>query len=107
MQITIDVPDSLLQDSVRNSLAATYLGTNYDSGQGKAVVREQVIRWARSQDYTPMIKELGPAIVREAVESELVMAVKAEVKRQLKAMKEKGELADLFSQDIAKFSGEK
>ncbi len=93
MIIQVELSDVVLQDSVRQAVANAYLGTNYDSGQGRAAVKEQVVRWARSQDYSTVILEMAPEIIREVVASELTAVIKVEVKRQIKVLRETGQLA--------------
>lgn len=97
MEITVQIPDSVLIKTVEAAVASAYLGQNYDSGQGKAAIKDQVADWSRKQDYTVWIEQLAPAIIREVVASELSKVIKSEVKRQVKTMQDAGELGGLFA----------
>lgn len=97
MNITVEVSEEMIRRVIEQALASAFLGTNYDNGQGKSFVKEQVVKWARGQDYTVLIRELAPAIVREVVASELAATIKVEAKKQVKLMRDSGELGGLFS----------
>lgn len=97
MNITVEVSEEMIQRTIEQALANAFLGINYDNGQGKAFIREQVVKWARAQDYTALIRELAPSVVREVVASELAAVVKVEAKKQVRLLKDSGELGGLFS----------
>lgn len=97
MEITVHISDLILIKTVESAVAAAYLGQSYDLGQGKAAIKDQVVEWARKQDYTDWIEQLAPAIIREVVASELSKVIRNEVKRQVKTMQEAGELGGLFA----------
>ena len=96
MKVTVEVPENVIYEAVHASIASAFLGTNYDSGQGRAAIKAQVVQWAQEQDYTAEIEKQAPAIVRSVVADELAKVIKTLVKREVKAMKDGGELGSLF-----------
>jgi hypothetical protein len=96
MKIEIEVPESTIRAVIEQALGNAFFGTNYDSGQGRKAISGQVIRWAQDQDYTAIIEQLAPRIVREVVADELAKAIRAVAKKEVKAMKDSGNLAGLF-----------
>lgn len=99
MQITVNVPEDVIHTAVGNAVNNAFSGTAYDRGPGQAIIREQVTAWVRGQDYTAEIERQAPAIVRSIIADELAKAVRALVKREVKAMKDNGELAGLFNME--------
>lgn len=98
MKITIDVDESMLQSVATAAVRLAYhQGDRWESsGVGTLAIRKQANAWAESQDYIEMINAIGPGIFAEAVKSALVEAIKAEAKKQVKLMRETGELGGLF-----------
>lgn len=96
MQITIEVPDEFIRNSAITALRATFTTERYDSGAGAAEIKTQVNRWAKLQDFGPIIDAMAPAIVREAIAGELAAVIAKEVKRQVKIAQQAGELAPLL-----------
>ena len=88
MEVTIEIRDDVIVDAVRESVRAAYKVDLYGStsGAGSREVVRQVNEWAKRQNYTEMIERMAPEIIRQVVANALEAAVKAEVKRQLKAL---------------------
>ncbi len=66
------------------------------SGAGAQEIARQARAWAVAQDYTEVIKAVAPAIFAETIKEVLVEAIKTEAKKQVKLMRETGELGGLF-----------
>jgi membrane carboxypeptidase/penicillin-binding protein len=98
MEITITVDESQLQSIATAAVRATFhQGDRWEgSGVGVTAIRKQANAWAESQDYTEAIKAVAPAIFAETIKEVLVEAIKTEAKKQVKLMRETGELGGLF-----------
>jgi hypothetical protein len=98
MKLTIDVDESMLQNIATAAVrAAFHQGDRWEgSGAGVVAIRKQANIWAESQDYSEVIKAVAPGIFAETVKSVLVETIRAEAKKQVKLMKETGELGGLF-----------
>ena len=98
MQITIYVDETMVASIAENAVRATFFtGDRWEGeGVGALTIRKQANQWAESQDYTAIIAEVAQAAMREAVKQAVVDAIRSDVKRTVKAMKETGELATLF-----------
>ena len=99
MQITVNVPEDVIHTAVRNAVNNAFSGTAYDRGPGQAIIRDQVTAWVRGQDYTAEIERQAPAIIHSIIADELAKAVRALVKREVKMMRDGGELAGLFNME--------
>lgn len=96
MEITVHVPDDIIAAAVIQSVRSAFSNEAYTPGVGISEVRRQVHEYVRSLDFGPLIEEFAPGIMREAIRNELAAAIKQEVKRQVKLVKDNGDLA-LFS----------
>ena len=98
MKITIDVDESMLQNIATSAIrSAFHTGDRWESsGTGALAIRKQANVWAESQNYAEVIEAVAPGIFAEAVKSALVEAIRAEAKRQVKLMRDTGELGGLF-----------
>lgn len=96
MHITVEVPLETLQKTVVDALRSSFGKEHFNSGAGAAEVQAQVNRWAKQQDFGPIIAAMAPAIVREAIAGELAAVIAKEVKRQVKIAQQAGELAPLL-----------
>ena len=96
MQIIIEVPDEFIHKAAIAALRSTFGNDRYESGAGTNEIKAQVNRWARQQDFGPIIAAMAPAIVREAIAGELAAVIAKEVKRQVKIAQQAGELAPLL-----------
>lgn len=96
MQIVIEVPEEFISNAAVTALRVTFGSGRYESGAGATEIQAQVNRWAKQQDFGPIINAMAPAIVREAIAGELATAIQKEVKRQVKIAQQAGELAPLL-----------
>ena len=98
MEITIKVDESQLQSIATSAVRAAFHQADRweSSGVGVAAIRKQANVWAESQDYTEIIKAVAPGIFAQTIKDVLVEAIRAEAKKQVKLMRETGELGGLF-----------
>ena len=98
MKITIDVDESMLHSIATSAVrAAFHQGDRWEgSGAGVLAIRKQANIWAESQDYTEAIKAVAPSIFAQTIKDVLVESIRAEAKKQVKLMRETGELGGLF-----------
>jgi len=99
MEITIKVDEQVIKAVAQNAVTSMYkVGDRYgDShGAGTQEIMRQAKAWAAAQDYADVIKAVAPGIFAETVKEVLVEAIKAEAKKQVKMMRETGELGGLF-----------
>lgn len=89
--ITVEVGAEVLSGALQEAIWAAFSFRHGEAGAGLSVIKMQADQWARGMDYTPIIQELAPDIVREAVTRTLEELVKVEVKRQVKALLATGE----------------
>lgn len=99
MEITIKVDEQLIKAAATSAVNDLYkIGQRYGDGYGAGAqeIAQQARAWAAAQDYTEAIKAVAPAIFAETVKEVLVEAIKTEAKKQVKLMRETGELGGLF-----------
>jgi hypothetical protein len=99
MEITIKIDEGLIKTAATNAANDLYkIGQRYGdaSGAGAQEIARQARAWAVAQDYTEVIKAVAPAIFAETIKEVLVEAIKTEAKKQVKLMRETGELGGLF-----------
>lgn len=99
MEITINVDEQVIKAVAQSAVTDMYkIGQRYGdaSGAGTQEIMRQAKAWAAAQDYTEAIKAVAPAIFAETIKEVLVEAIKAEAKKQVKLMRETGELGGLF-----------
>lgn len=92
MQITVEVPEHIIRSTVDAAISNAFIRTNYDTGHAVGAIKVQVLKFAQDYDYSAIIAELAPKIIREAVASELQRVIKTEVKAAVKAAKGNGKL---------------
>lgn len=101
MEITIKVDEQLIKAVAQSAVTDMYkIGQRYGdaSGAGTQEITRQAKAWAIAQDYAEMINAVAPGIFAETVKSVLVEAIRTEAKKQVKLMKETGELGGLFKE---------
>lgn len=93
-QITVTIGDEMLRDVARSAVENIFSkGSRWEpGGTGYAEVYRQVNQFARAQDYGDFIREVFPGVLSGVVRDALAEAVKAEVKKQVKVMKDTGQL---------------
>ena len=89
MNVTVEVSEELVTCALNRALLELY---QYEHGAGRKAIAEQAARWAKNQNYTDQIKEAAPVVISQVVNDELAKAVAAEVKKQVKVLKETGGL---------------
>lgn len=102
MQIVVNVDEGMILAVAQKAVQETFTpGNRWETGgAGATAIRKQVIAWAEAQNYKPMIEQVAPNVLREAVQQAVTDAVRTEVKRVVKTMKETGELTTLFDEVI-------
>lgn len=103
MEITITVDERLMRAAAEQAIAATFKlreGSYGGGGSGTNEVHRQAVEWAKAQDYTPLIKELAPRLVKEAVAQSLASAITAAVKAEIKRMRDDGELGAVITAEV-------
>lgn len=100
MQLTIDIDEAMLRNACERATAAVFnTGSDYrESGAGYDAIKAQATAWAKGQDYTPLFEALAGRIIREAVGHALRVAIEAEMKRAVKGMKDRGEIAAMVEE---------
>ena len=89
MNVTVEVTEELVANTVNRILVELY---QYEHGAGRRAIAEQAARWAKNQNYIAEIQTAASVVVSQVVKDELAKAVAAEVKKQVKALKETGGL---------------
>lgn len=103
MEITIKVDEKMLVAVAEQAVRDTFrLNDKYGSngGYGTNEIARQAKEWAREQDYRPMIAELAPAFIKEAIYQSLATAISSAVKAELKRMKDEGEMTEVVKQSV-------
>lgn len=93
--VTVEIDEQEIRQVVENALKATYsIGDSWgnNKGAGTKEIQRQCNEWAQKQDYSLIISELAPKIMREIVQSTLAESIKSETRKQIKQMRERGEL---------------
>lgn len=103
--ITVEVGAEVLGDALQTAIRDAFSYRFSEAGAGLSVIKAQADQWARGMDYTPIIQELAPDIIRDAVTRTLEELIKVEVKRQIKALLATGETISpsLLGEDVLAF----
>ena len=98
MQIVIEVNEDMLKSVAENAVKAAFReGDRWESsGAGTIAIRKQANAWAESQDYSGIIAKVAQGALDEAVRQAVIEAIRADVKRTVKAMRESGELSKIL-----------
>lgn len=103
MEIVIQINEKMLIDAAEQAVKNAFrLNDNYGSNGGVATneIARQAKEWAKAQDYKPMIAQMAPPFIKEAIYQGLSTAVTAAVKAEMKRMKDDGEMTKIVQQTI-------
>ena len=106
MEIVIQIDERMIMKAAEQAVVDAFrLNDKYGSngGFGTAEIARQAKEWAKAQDYKPMIAEVAPTFIKEAIYQGLCTAVTAAVKAELKRMKDEGEMTEIVKKSIADY----
>jgi hypothetical protein len=93
MDITVHIDEALLVAAAQAAINKAFAhARDWDEGVGAQIITRQVEAFVRSQDYSALIAELAPSVMREVVHNALADAIAREAKRQVKLLAETGKL---------------
>lgn len=94
MQITIDLDDELLRDAVFQIVRDQFVQQRFGDTEGMKLLKQQVIAYVRTIDFSTLIREVANAHIRGLVDQVVSTTLKNAVRAKASQMQREGTLFD-------------
>ena len=90
MQITIDLDDELLRDAVFQIVRDQFVQQRFGDTEGMKLLKQQVIAYVRTIDFSTLIREVANAHIRGLVDQVVSTTLKMQYAPKPARCREKG-----------------